>query len=480
MKKFRNLVALLLGVMAVSFTACKTEEPEAFGKPVKDKDFTVTVTGNNVALSCTNATMTSVLWEVSDGTQSTDKNATVYVPVAGEYNVVLSVSNGGDYVSADTVKFTIASSDAAYFSTGIMKALTGGASVKKTWVLDSTKKLFHKPVDFYGDAAAGASADGTSWGPWGGLDIPDPELGEISFDALTGQVTLILDGVTTSGKYSLKKYDRPDDIMNPKLASGLTLWQNMLTDPGKYAYLGSLSAQMADVKLPSGVHFPLQIGRMTNDGNTTYPSQFLTSDLENVTIIHASDSALVVRVKRTYEGDNESKCWMLYNFIVKEYTYVPEVFTYTQNLKTTFTATDLVGTWKFGASPVDWINFYTSGNKGTTKEQTLLNNWATQAEVQSWLASQEQLTAAKANTYVFNANGTCLLNGVANKFTVANGKITFETALTTEFNINWFNITGTTLSVIDVKQGTNAAIGIWIGYQNESKDEFVSVNLVKQ
>ena len=337
MKKIKNLIALSLCAMAVIFTACKTEEPDIFGKPVKDKDFTVTISGNNVVLSCTNSTMTSVLWQVSEGTQSTTKKDTIYLPLAGDYNVVLSVSNGGDYVSADTVKFNIASSDAEYFNKGILKALTGGAGVKKTWVLDTEKKFFHNPLDFYGDAEAGLDANGKSWGPWGGTSIVDwggtPEVGDITFDAISGTCTLTLDGVPVTGKYSLKPYDRPADFINPALA-GQTLWENMLT--GKYSELGHMSAQMGDLKFGAGLRFPMDKGRITNDANATNPSQFLTSDLENVVIMHCSDSSMIVRVKRTYEGDKQSKCWLLYNFIVKEYTYVPEAFTYTQNLKTTY------------------------------------------------------------------------------------------------------------------------------------------------
>ena len=318
MKTTKSLFALLLGALAVSFTACKTEEPDVFGKPVRDKDFTVTVTGNNVVAKCSNTAMTSVLWEVSTGVQSTDKEATFYVPIAGEYNLVLSVSNGGDYVSSDTIPFTIATSDVTLFESGIWKNLTGGPNATKHWVLDVEKKFFHNPIDFYGDAEAGLGADGKSWGPWGGTSIYDwggtPEEGEIAFDALTGEVTVTIDGVTKTGKYSFNVIDRPADFITPALADGQTLWGNMLT--GKYNYLGGLSAKMGDIKFASGLRFPMDRGRITNDANTTNPSQFLTSDLENVTILHCSDSALIVRVKRTYEGDKESKCWLLYNFRV--------------------------------------------------------------------------------------------------------------------------------------------------------------------
>jgi len=79
-----------------------------------------------------------------------------------------------------------------YYSPDIVNSLTGGVGVKKTWVLDISsigttsvddagvatqtneyKSLyFHNPVDFYGDAEAGA-VNGLSWGPWGGVNLYD-------------------------------------------------------------------------------------------------------------------------------------------------------------------------------------------------------------------------------------------------------------------------------------------------------------------
>jgi len=492
MKTTKSLFALLLGALAVSFTACKTEEPDVFGKPVRDKDFTVTVTGNNVVAKCSNTAMTSVLWEVNTGVQSTEKEATFYVPIAGEYKLVLSVSNGGDYLSSDTIPFTIAATDVEYYNKGIWKALTGGSNATKHWVLDVEKKFFHNPIDFYGDAEAGLGADGKSWGPWGGTSIVDwggtPEEGEIAFNALTGEVTVTIDGVTQTGKYNLKVYDRPEDFVTPKLPAttafpnGPTLWENFLT--GKYSYLGSLSSQMGDLKFATGLRFPMDHGRITNDANTTNPSQFLTSDLENVTIMHCTDSSLVVRVKRTYEGDKESKCWLLYNFRVKEYTYVPEAFTYTEPIKTSVTAADLVGTWKYDAVAQDWIGWDAIGTKGTVVQAKLLNDWATgdamSTTLASWGGDVTVFTTNANNTYVFNADGSCSLNGSANTYSVSNGVITFGTALAgTEWSQVWISLSGTQVKIANPKVGT-ALSGLWLGQQNDGKNEYKAIHLVKQ
>ena len=486
MKTTKSLFALFLGLVAVFFTACKPEE-DVFGKPILDQDFTVTVQGNNVIAKCTNTAMTSVLWEISTGVQSTEKVDTFYVPIAGEYSAVLSVSNGGDYISSDTIKFTIASSDVTLFESGIWKNLTGGPNKTKHWVLDVEKKFFHNPIDFYGDAEAGLGSDGKSWGPWGGTSIYDwggtPEEGEIAFDALTGEVTVTIDGVTKTGKYNFNTFDRPADFITPALADGQTLWGNFLT--GKYSYLGSLSPKMGDIKFAPGLRFPMDRGRITNDANATNPSQFLTSDLENVTILHCSDSAMIVRVKRTYEGDKVSKCWLLYNFRVKEYTYVPETFTYTEPIKTTATATDLVGTWKYDAVAQDWIGWNATGTKGTVIQSKLLNDWASRSAMTttlvSWGAAKADsiFTANDAKSFVFNANGTCTLAGVANTYTVSNGVITFGTALTNEFSLVWIGLSGTQVKIVDPKAGT-ALAGMWLGQQNGTKTEYSAVHIVKQ
>lgn len=476
MKSLKRFLPILLGFVAVLFTACDKEEVAAtFHKPVVNTDFTVTVDGNNVILACTMEKATSFLWEASTGDQSTQKLDTLYVPMQGSYYVKLSVANGGDYLTSDSVAFEIASTDVAIFESGVWKALTGGVGVTKTWVLDTQKKYFHNPVDFYGDEEAGGSATNV-WGPWGGFAISDPELGEIKFDATSGIATLVMDGVTTSGKYTLNPYERPADFVTLTANNGgVSLWENMIT--GKYSYLGTLSAQVADLHLPAGVRFPLQIGRMTNDGNLVHPSQFLTEDLENVMIMHASDSALVIRVKRSFEKDGDSKCWMLYNYVVKEYNYPVKVFT--EPVKTTFAKADLVGTWKYAPVPVDWISWLApSGSGGVT-----LNAWAdtTAMFAAGWAVTRQGWADIQDDRFVFNQDGSCVLNGLANTYTCAAGVVTFGTALgANEFTIScggWsINPAGNPFKVLSPK---NESTGIWFGVKNGDKDEDTAVHLVK-
>lgn len=521
MKKVRNLITLILCVVAVSFTACKTDNPDTFGKPVLDKNFTVKVDGNNVTLSCTMGEATAFLWQVSDGSQYTDKTSSVYVPVAGEYNVVLSVSNGGDYVAADTVKFTIAKSDLTYFNSGVLKSLTGGAGVTKTWILDVKEVIttfiddagtvttstahkssyFHNPLDFYGDSKAGLGSDGKSWGPWGGTNIYDwggtPESGSISFDATSGKCTLTLDGVSTTGRYGVKKYDRTDGQLSPALTDGtgkvISLWDNMLdATSGKYSYLKTLSSEMADIKFAPGFRFPMDKGRITNDGNTTYPSQFLTSDLENVTVLHCSDSALVVRVKRTYEGAKESKCWLLYNFIVKEYTY-KTAKTYTHPVKNTTIA---AGTYKLAPVPGNWIGWSTKdvlNGSWTTRDafKTDMINWwqfGNPSEAATATNAATAMSALDGTSIVFNAGGTCSIHNSIYK----DGAVS-ATDLTTTYSVNKGYVTfGDSVQVYAVAPSlpklkhcyivdvASSQTNLWLGYNNGTKEETQAIQLVKQ
>lgn len=517
MKTTRNLIALVIGVMAVFFTACKKDDVPGttFGKPVVNKDFTVSVNGNKVLLNCSNPTMTSVMWQVSNGSQSTDKSAEVYVPVAGDYSVVLNVSNGGDFLASDTVKFAIATSDAAFFQTGLMKALTGGPGAKKTWRLDLIDKVttaiddagnvttttshisqyFHNPLDFYGDATAGGSATNV-WGPWGGTNIygwgGTPELGDISFDATSGKVTLTVDGVQTQGKYGVNLYDRPADFCtitaNNNNGAAISLWDHMLAN--KYSYLHKLSSQMADIKFSSGLRFPIDKGRLTNDANATYPSQFLKSDLENVTIMHCTDSSLVVRVKRTYEGDKESKCWLLYNYVVKEYNY-GNVTVPTHPVKTTGTIT--AGSYVLAPAPGNWIGW---------SNKTQLNTWADRAAFLAtmkdwWQFGDPSAPAATTNMATCSTalGKTTLTFGPGTALKVHNAEYNngayTESDLTTTYSMNkpGYITFGDSVSVyavaaslkkvkhvyiVDVAGSTN----LWLGINNGDKAETQAIQLV--
>jgi hypothetical protein len=237
---------------------------------------------------------------------------------------------------------------------------------------------------------------------------------------------------------------------------------------------------------------PIDTGRL-NEG------QYEEFNLHNLRIFSLADSGMQVGIKRSFEGGDVSEWVNVYNFICDDYDYpVPEEFTFEEAPKTSATAADLVGTWKLADVPMGWIGYTKVGDQGTTIPARLFEKWDKRADVvatlESWGLSDiaAEFTANDANTYVFNADGSCTLNGVANNFAVSNGIITLTTALdSSEFHMEtgWLNhvLGGTDITVIDVNHyGSEEEYadytpeGIWIGQQNGDKNEYSGFQLVKQ
>ena len=385
MKKFNfNYVTVLLGVLMMVFiTSCKDDNGEETidYTPVLNKNFSFTVNANDVVFT---TTIPGNVWFTVEGTDypTVDKTVTVNLPLKGTYPVTCSTLGSGVTLTSAAFDVVIEADDLSFLEEGIWKALTGGADGNKVWILDMEKKYFHNPLDFYGDEEAGGTSTNI-WGPWGGTDIygwgSTPEVGEITFNGVTRNATLTLtegvnadgtsvakaDGTgyeygknatsrvgTFEGTFSMTSYERDANFLI--LSSGATLWENMLT--GQYKYLGELSEEMADITFAEGLRFPLDINRVGEQ-------QFLPEDLMNVKIMHCSDSALVVRVKRTYEGfdasgnHTESKCWLLYNYIVKGYDYPEDVFVAPDRPATSGTLED--GTYKLAEIPGFYYNWIT-------------------------------------------------------------------------------------------------------------------------
>jgi hypothetical protein len=282
---------------------------------------------------------------------------------------------------------------------------------------------------------------------------------------------------------------------------------SLTVQDGEYGYKSELQAmydnttfsdQWAKVSFTQPVRMPMDNGRVI-------AGEFTDETLYNVTIISCTDSALVVAVERIKEVDGKaSHCRLLYSYICDDYTYTyddpdqAETITYSAPVKTTFTASDLVGTWKYDSVPMGWIKFTQTGDQGTSIPAYLYEEWNTRSDVETTLISwgiasiDSAFVANDSHTYVFNNDGTCVLNGVSNTYNVTNGEITFgTTSLTNEFSISvlgtWFNITftGSTIYAIDVNNygSTQAAYtynGIWLGQKNGDVNEYKAIHLVKQ
>jgi len=426
-------------------------------------------------------------------TDFVDGVCNVFLPKAGTYAFTCSDLINGQTYTSEPFNIVIDQDDLSFLNTGIWKALTGGADGNKVWVLDiadvvtttiddagvesntSVKKssYFHNPLDFYGEEGIGGNDNG-AWGPWGGTSIYDwggtPENGEITFDGVGGTVKLTVDGVETSGTFTMTNYDRnPNFLTIPAANAGgtdMSLWDYMLEKTG-YKSLGSLSSEMGNVAFSDGLRFPMDIGRLTNDDNATNPSQFLDEDLKNVTIMHCSDSGLIVRVKRTYEGDSESKCWLLYNYVVKGYSYSKPSLTHP--VKTNLTTADFVGTWKVTAVPIDWISWAT---------KDLISAWAdtTALIATGWAATTESLAAAYTVRLTFGADGSCDINGTSTTYTLNQGGYL---AFADSVNIPACAITlaGKNMYAVDVASSTD---GFWLGQNNGTKEETSAIHFIKE
>lgn len=499
MKKTKlNLLLVLLSAFALAITtSCKDDEnddPVDDGTPKLDVNFFYDVNDNDVTFT---TTLSGNVW-FTDETSGTEYPAeggsvVVNIPLKGDYPFTCNTLVEGAPVSSEEFFVPIEKDDLSFLETGVWNALTGGVDGNKTWVLDVREitttviddagtettstayksAYFHNPLDFYGDEEAGG-ADG-AWGPWGGTSIYDwggtPEDGEISFDGVERKATLVIDGVSAEASFSMQTYERdPDFLTIPAENTGgdaMSLWDYMLEKTG-YSNVGKLSEQMADLTFSDTLRFPMDKGRLNNDGNVTYPNQFLEEDLKDVTLMHATDSALVVRVKRTYEGDAESKCWLLYNYIVKEYDYgvtVPN----THPVVTDLTADDLAGTWKVATIPMNWISW-------STKD--VMNEWATRDEIiaTGWAATEESLAAADEVRLTFATDGSCTINGTETTFEInKGGYIAFADSV----NIPACAITlaGKNIYGVDVASSTE---GIWLGQNNGTKEETSAIHIIKE
>jgi len=534
MKKFN--FKLVMAMLACAFIflaqACKDDDPaptpEDTTTPVLNKNFAYVVNGNDVTFT---TTLSGTVWFNGNNNDYTvtDGQVVVNLPLKGTYSFTCKTLVDGATVSSEAFDVVIAASDLSYLKVGVWKALTGGeAGYNKTWQLDlvevvtttigddgvsqSTSQFksafFHNPLDFYGDAEAGGSETNV-WGPWGGTNIygwgGTPEIGEITFDGEQKKVKLTLtdgvnpDGTAISDGAGGYKYGDNATAKNGEFEGTFTmetgvrdenfcmftdgttsLWDNMLS--GKYSYLGSLSDSTATIAFSDGLRFPMDKGRVGEQ-------QFTNTDLQNVMIMHCSDSALIVRVKRSYEGfdaagtHKTSTCWLLYNYTVKGYDYgVKESVTHPVK---SITANDLVGTWKLADVACNWIGW-------SLKNE--LNTWADGAAMVSTFSSwgdtntDAKKTASTKVTLTFTANNVTIHDVIydgtqevatdyTTTYTVTNGYIAFGADVKITGFTGRIQLSGINVYSVDVDGSTT---GLWLGQNNENKEESSAVHIIKQ
>lgn len=446
--KFKILTALL--GLALLFTACTPQEYELGA--LMDKSalkFSVTPDANepNVIILKSLTPGVTPQWITPFG-RSTRVQDTVKIAFAGTYKFVYGVESAGGLVQADTVTINVVNDNFSYVNDPLWTNLTGGVGSQKTWRLDyGSYGLNAGPLTYCGPL--------TTWTEWqaGKADIgwapawkdntwiisADDQASRMTFSLKGGAFLTthkVVEGVDESGTFMLNTVNHTLSTTNATILRSKDF-----------------------------------IANATN-WNT------------NLVILSLTTDQLMVGVRRT---NSEGDYLYVWNFVSDDYanSYTPPVVKYAEPIKTDFTKADLVGTWKYNLIGQNWISWEVQGS-GTGG--SLGNSWLTRADMittlVSWGGAESTITNADANTYVFNADGTCNLNGITNTYTVENGSITFGTALTgTEWSLIYITLTGTNVNVLNVTtMGTTpyTSNGIWIGQRNGDKNEDMAVQLVKQ
>jgi hypothetical protein len=440
--KFKILYALF--GLALLFTACTPTENE-LGTILDKSELKFTIVPDskdpNMILLKSLTPNVTPSWVTPFG-RSTSMIDTVKIAFPGTYKFVYGALCAGGTVEADTVTLNITTTNLSYVSDPLWTSLCGGPGNSKTWILDNGNYGFAAGPMSYADPSGTQEFENfkINWDPGSIGQTADDLSAQMTFDLVGGpHLTTVKPnetGVTLNGTYTL-------NVANHTLST---------TD----ATIIRVAALIP------------------NASNWT----------SNIKILELNANQLRLAIMRT---NSDGAWWYVMNYVSKNYAdnYVAQPITYGEPIKKAFTQKDLVGTWKYNLIGQNWISWEVSGS-GKGGSQT--NSWFTRADMiatlTSWGGSASTFYNADSNVYVFNADGTCTLNGIANTYTVSKGTITFGTPLTgTEWSLVYISLTGTTVNVLNVTSIGNKAYtsnGIWIGQRNGTKDEDQAVQLVKQ
>jgi hypothetical protein len=464
MKKMnlKLLTAIVFALMLVFVTSCKKDKDEETidYKPVLKKNFDYTISGQVVSFT---TTIPGNVWFTLYGDAkidypAVDKKVDVTLSKKGTYKFTCSSLGSGATLTSDTFNIEMTTSDLTFLNKGMWKLLTGGEGKSKTWVLDIDANSV--VTDLWGAPVAYSGKDGSTpetggWFYWDYIPTDRYDQSYINWaPEYKGNEWLM----------AAKNYGTMTFSANDQTVTTVRPVENITSETGSFTF------DTVTWKLTfNGTVIVRDSGRIAD-----------VDDWQNYRIFYLTDSALQIGVKRVR---NDKEWVVLYNYITKTYkdNYVPPApVVYTQPVKTTFAKADLVGTWKFEIPgvPFDWIGWKTANR---------LNAFADTAAIVAtgWAATSAQLIAAGTQTFVFNNDGTCTLNGVANTYTVADGKITFGTALgADDMKLNYIALAGTEIYAIDVKFNNDntpyTGVGIWLGQRNGTKEESMCLHLIKQ
>jgi hypothetical protein len=472
MKNKFKILYIFLGVI-LFFTACTPKENELGGlieKSALKYSITQDATDPNMVILKSMTPGVTPQWITPQG-HSTRVEDTLKIPFPGTYKFVYGVESDGGLVQSDTMTLNITTTNLSYVNDPLWTMICGGVGNEKTWLLDITadgvSKYFKSPKYFLGVEE--------NWFTYHD-HIATPKLSDDEIKAKYGLTKIwVYDPVwkeTDWMKGEMPAADYGSMTFDLK-GGGAHATVNHLTIPGLGTQHGTflLDATNHTLKLSSAVILhPSVIESMAKNG------------WDNLKVLTLTDDYMQLHIARS---DNDEAICL--NFISKDYAdkWVPSTVTYAEPLRTSFTKDSLVGTWKYNTVCQSWIGWE---EKGSKKGGALLNNWPTRAamlaDLTSWGGNAATITATDDDLFIFNADGTCTLNGVNNTYTVSKGVITFGTPLVgTEWSVIYITLTGTKVGILNVTSRDNKpykSTGIWLGQKNGDKNEDASVQLVKQ
>ncbi len=484
MKKFSfllSLIAIIFAIVVVS--SCKKDDDDdnqpVDYTPVLNTDFSFTVDQNTVNFTTSltgNVWINNVNTDVS--TNFEDGACSVFLPLAGDYPFTCNILvDGVEYKSAE-FNVGIESDDVSYLNSGLWLYLSGGAGNTKTWRMDMNAD--GKCVYFDGPLYFSGAEDEPYWA-WDVYELP--------YD-LNG--TLMESYFNWSPAYSDNTW-----IMAAMDYGTITFSGNDLI-----AVTNKFGVEQTGSFTFDTTTFKLDLTTVTLPTDTARFNEPQVEEWGKIRVFTLTDSSMQLGLKRVYEGFNEdgsqieSRWTLVYNFVCADYDYpMPEEFTYTETINTSFTQDDMVGTWRYAEVPMGWIAWQKDGDQGTSFPAHLYEKWYTTSDVVTTLESwgltgvDSTFTANSTKEYVFNADGSCNLNGEDNTYTVVDGVITFGNELLghefngaadlalsgSEIKVISFDKMGPETDLIDTPPFT----GIWIGQQNDSKMEYKAVQLQK-
>lgn len=467
MKNVFKILTILVG-SALLFTACTPENYE-LGSLMDKSSLKFSITQNesdpNMIILKSQTPGVTPQWITPVG-NSVRVQDTVKLAFPGDYKFVYGVESAGGLVQADTMIVKVTTTNLSYVNDPVWTLICGGVGQEKTWLLDidanGDSKHFISPRYFCGadenwdtwhDRINGVSdadikakyglSDVWLWGPnwketgWMHGDMPAADYGTMTFDLKNGAAHATVNHLTI-----------PDfGIQNG----------TFLVDAVKH----TLKLNNAEILHPS----PMQ-GQAKNGWS-------------DVKIVYLDENFMQINIPGAHA----------LNFISKDFAdkWVPTEVKYAEPVKTTFTQDDLVGMWRYALVAQNWISWEVSGSKSGG---SLLNSWTSRTDMvaglKGWGAADAATTFANSDTcvYIFKADGTCILNGTPNTYSVSKGVVSFGTPLTgTEWSLVWLGMTGNKVNVLNVTKIGNDAYksnGIWIGQRNGTKNEDAAIQLIKQ